>query len=282
VIDRSAATNNSVIEAFQRYDARDAILYALGLGLGRNPTDRIDLPYLNEQRLRVLPTMAAAMAFVSVKGFNLGLDLTRALHGEQRLTIHRPLPTSGAIVGRARVSDVIDLGREKGALVMVERVLSEADSGTLLATASMTIFCRADGGFGGAPRQRSAGHPLPSREPDRVVEVPTSPRSGLIYRLSGDYNQVHIDPDVARSSGFERPILHGLATYGIIGWAVFKHLFNGNADILREFDGRFSAPVYPGDTLRIEMWQDGPLVSTRAASMEQQALVFDHGRMLVQ
>lgn len=274
--DAALALPPMVVE--QRYTWRDTVLYALGIGLGRDPLDGSELAYLYEERLQVLPTMPVAMAFKSLRAMELGIDYARLVHGEQRLTVHRPMPAEGKVVGRSRVVDVIDRGVDKGALVLIDREMTDAATGELLATVGMTAFCRGDGGCGGPSRPAPAVHGLPDRAADRIVELPTSPRAALIYRLSGDTNPLHADPVVARSAGFDRPILHGLATFGIVGWAVIKAMADGRGDALASLAGRFSAPVLPGDTLRIDLWRDADVVSARATAVERDKLVFNNGR----
>jgi acyl dehydratase len=278
-----AALALAPIEVTQAYSERDTILYALGLGLGVDPLDATELAFLYEQGdLKVLPTLPVVLAFKSLREMDLGIDYSKLVHGEQRLRIHRALPAGGTVKGRSRIVDVIDRGAAKGALVLIDREITDATSGQLLATVGMTAFCRGDGGFGGPERPTPPVHAIPERTPDLVVDLPTSPRAGLIYRLSGDYNPLHIDPAAAREAGFERPILHGLATFGLVGWAVIKGLLQGAPEGLRELEGRFSAPVLPGDTLRVELWRDGDLVSARASAVERGALVFNNGRGVLQ
>ena len=269
------------VEVVQDYTVRDTILYALGIGLGSDPTAEDELPFVYERDLKALPTMPVAMAFKSLREMNLGIDFARLVHGEQRLRVHRPMPVAGRVIGRSRVVDVIDRGADKGALVLIDREMIDAASGELLATVGMTAFCRGDGGFGGPDRPTPPVHAIPDRAPDTIVEFATSPRAALIYRLSGDMNPLHADPQVARNAGFDRPILHGLATFGIAGWVAVKHLLDGQAEGLVELAGRFSAPVFPGDTLRIELWRDGAVASLRATAVERDKLVFNNGRAVL-
>lgn len=276
-----AALALPAVEVTQTYSRRDTIIYALGIGLGSDPVADDELPYLYETGLNALPTMPVAMAFKSLRDMNLGIDYGKLVHGEQRLRIHRPFPVEGAVTGSTRVVDVIDRGADKGALVLLERKMTDAASGELLATVGMTAFCRGDGGFGGPDRPTPPVHAIPDRAPDLVVDVPVSTRAALIYRLSGDVNPLHVDPAVAKKAGFERPILHGLATFGIAGWAVVKHLLDGKADGLRELDGRFSAPVLPGDTLSFELWRDGNTASIRATAKERGKLALNNGRAVL-
>ena len=270
------------VEVTQAYTERDTILYALGIGLGADPLDKTELAYVYERGdLKVLPTMPVAMAFKSLREMNLGIDYSKLVHGEQSLKIHRPMPTKGVVLGRSRVVDVIDRGKEAGAMVLIEREIIDETTGELLATVGMTGMCRGDGGFGGPDRPTPPVHALPGRAADIVLDVPTSPRAALIYRLSGDYNPLHIDPVVASSVGFERPILHGLATFGLVGWAVVKGLLGGKPEKLMELAGRFSSPVYPGDTLRVELWRDGNTASARVKAVERGKVVFNNGRAVL-
>ena len=180
------------VEVTQAYARRDTILYALGIGLGQDPSNTSELDYVYEARLKALPTMSVAMAFKSLREMSLGIDYSKLVHGEQRLMIHRPLPVEGSIIGRSRVVDVVDRGAGKGALVLIDREIIDAASGELLATVGMTAFCRGDGGFGGPDRPTAPVHAIPDRPADNVVELPIDPRAALIYRLSGDVNPLHV------------------------------------------------------------------------------------------
>ncbi|MWB78098.1 3-alpha,7-alpha,12-alpha-trihydroxy-5-beta-cholest-24-enoyl-CoA hydratase [Pseudooceanicola sp. 216_PA32_1] len=264
--------------ARQTYDARDTILYALGLGLGDAPTDPGQLAYLWEEKLTAFPTMPVALAFRSMRDIPLEIDYSRLVHGAQGLVIHKPLPVAGTVIGTTTVRDVIDRGADKGALIYLDRDLHDEATGDLLATVKMTAFCRGDGGVEGAPaRDTPAVHPIPDRPADVTAEVPVLPQLALIYRLSGDLNPLHIDPALAAKVGFEAPILHGLATFGLAGRALVEHVLDWNAQGLREIAARFSAPVYPGETLKIEIWRDGGTASFRATSLQRDKVVLNNG-----
>ena len=194
------------------------------------------------------------------------------------MTLHRPLPVAGWFVTRSRVEEIIDKGAGKGALIYLVREISDADSGDKLATMRRTTFARGDGGFGGPSGPRHEPHRMPEgRAPDHVCDLPTLPQQALIYRLNGDDNPLHVDPDVAREAGYERPILHGLCTFGVAGHAVLKTLCGWDPARLKRFDVRFSAPVFPGETIRTEMWVDGATVSFRARVVERDAVVLNNG-----
>ena len=260
---------------------RDCILYALGLGVGLDPLDESDLPFVDERRLKVEPTLANVMGYPGfwMREPRFGLDFEKTVHGEHAIRLHRPLPSEARVVGTSRITGVADKGAGKGALVFVEREITDAASGELLATVRQTVFCRGDGGFGGThgavPEALAA---TPEREPDAAIDVPTSPQGALIYRLSGDFNPLHFDPEAARRAGFARPILHGLATFGIAGHALVKALCPGAPEKLVAMGGRFSAPVYPGETVRLEAWHDGGgHASFRARVAARDVVVMSHG-----
>jgi acyl dehydratase len=267
-------------DVIQSYSERDSIIYALSLGLGSNATDPSELKFVYEKELQTFPTMAVVMGHPGpwMQDPETGIDFIKVLHGEQYLEIHKPLPTEGSIIGRTRVVDIIDKGTDKGALIIIERKLYEQKTGDLLNTQSAIIFARGDGGFGGPATSAPAPHSLPDRDPDRVVDIPISTQAALLYRLNGDYNPLHADPVIAKKAGFEAPILHGLASYGIAARAVLKALDNGDASELRSFGLRFSAPVYPGETIRTDVWKDGNIVSFRASVVERNMTVLKNGR----
>ena len=267
-------------DVIQSYSERDSIIYALSLGLGSNATDPSELKFVYEKELQTFPTMAVVMGHPGpwMQDPETGIDFVKVLHGEQYLEIHKPLPTEGSIIGRTRVVDVIDKGVDKGALIITERKLYEQKTGDLLNTQSAIIFARGDGGFGGPATSAPVPHSLPDRDPDRVVDIPISTQAALLYRLNGDYNPLHADPVIAKKAGFEAPILHGLASYGIAARAVLKALDNGDASELRSFGLRFSAPVYPGETIRTDVWKDGNIVSFRASVVERDVTVLKNGR----
>jgi len=261
----------------QRVTERDAILYALSVGLGQDPTDGRQLDFLDQHRaLRAMPSMAVVLGH---PGFWLadertGVDVVRLVHGEQSIAIHRPLPVAGEVIGRTRITGLVDKGKGRGALLFTEKQVTDAASGALLAVTAATTFLRGDGGFGGAAEPSSPLHPMPDTPPDLVVELPTRPEQALYYRLNGDDNPLHADPDVAARAGFSRPILHGLCTFGVVTHALLRGLGGYDPGAIRRVGLRFSAPVFPGETIRTEMWRDG---SFRARVAERDVVVVDHG-----
>lgn len=275
----ASLTSYQFPDSRQDYTERDVILYALGLGLGSDPVDPRQLQFVYEKGLRTLPTMGVVLAH---PGFwagdpELGIDWVRMLHVGQGLTVHRAIPHTGSVIGRQRIADVIDRGADRGALVYYERDVVDAQTGELLATVRQTLLCRGNGGFGGEERQVQPPPKIPERAADRVVEKATLPQTALLYRLSGDVNPLHADPEIAKKAGFPRPILHGLASYGIAGQAVIDDLLDGDAERLAAFDVRFTSPVFPGETLRTELWNEGGEILLRTTAVEREMVVLDNG-----
>lgn len=267
-------------EVRQRYTIRDTILYALGVGLGSDPTDERQLRFVYEKNLLVLPTYPLVLTHPGfwLRDPGTGVDWMKIVAGEQKLRIHRLPPPEGEVVGRMQVSGIVDKGPGKGALVYTTREVRDAALGDLLCTLTSTTFCRGDGGFGGPTGPVPEAHALPQRSPDHVEDLPTLRQSALIYRLNGDYNPLHADPNVARAAGFERPILHGLCSLAVAGHALLKVLCDYDPTRLVELDVRFSAPVLPGETLRTEIWRDGNVASFRCKVVERDAIVLNNGR----
>jgi acyl dehydratase len=283
--DKVRSWESAAIE--QTMKPKDVMLYALGLGLGRDPLDRNQLSFTSEKGLRVLPTMAAVLAY---PGFwmrdtpGVGIDVVKVVHGEQSLWLHQPIPAEGKLVGRSRVTRVVDKGPGKGALVHVEKIISGAD-GARLATAEGVVFCRGDGGFsahGGGDEPAELLQATPDTSPETVLEFETRTEAALIYRLSGDYNPLHSDPDVAARAGFSRPILHGLNTYGVAGHLLLQAFCGWDPARLRSLRARFSAPAYPGDLIRLECWKvhggESGEIAFRALVPVRDAVVLSHGR----
>lgn len=266
--------------AEQAYEPKDCMLYALGVGLGHDPLNEDELAFVYEKNLKVLPTMATVLGHTGslAQRSDTGINWLMVVNGEQGFTLHRPLTGRGVVIGRTKIVEVVDKGAGKGALILTEREISDKTSGAPIATVTQTIFCRGDGGFGGPPRQTPPPHPMPARAPDVVCDLGTRPEMALIYRLSGDYNPLHAEPAFAKAAGYERPILHGLGTFGVSGHALLKTMCGYDPARLVSFAGRFSAPVLPGETIRTEMWQDGTIVSFRARVLERDVIAINHGR----
>ena len=266
----------------QTLTRRDTVLYALAIGLGQDPLDPAQLDFVDAQRaLKAMPSMAVVLGY---PGFWLAdpattVDAVRLVHGEQGIQLHRPIPVEGELVGETRITGLVDKGKGKGALLYSEKRLTEAGSGALIATATATTFLRADGGFGGPSGPTKAAHPTPDTPPDIVVDLATRPEQALLYRLLGDDNPLHADPATASAAGFERPILHGLCTFGVVTHAILRSLCDYDPARLRSLDLRFSAPVFPGETIRTEIHDDG---SFRARVVERDIVVVTNGKAVVQ
>jgi len=277
-IDPEALLRHEIPDVRERLTARDAVLYALSVGLGQDPLDARQLDFVDHHRaFRALPFMAVVLGH---PGFWLsdprtGVDAVRLVHGEQGIAVHRPFPIGGEIVGRTRVTGLVDKGPGRGALLYTQKRVEDAADGTLLATATATVFLRGDGGFGGPPGPVRPPHPMPGTAPDHVVDLPTRPEQALLYRLNGDDNPLHADPAVAEAAGFPRPILHGLCTLGVVGHALLRTLGGYDPARFQALDLRFSAPVFPGETIRTEIWNDGAF---QARVVGRDVLVVSNGR----
>jgi acyl dehydratase len=267
-------------EQVHTYAPKDCILYALGVGLGTDPLDERQLQFLFETHLRVLPTMSVTLALPKpwVQRPETGITWRKLLHGEQGLVIHRPLAPQGVLECTTRIDEIVDKGREKGAIVYMSREVRDRDTGAPVFTAYQTLFCRADGGFGGSKTEARPVPPIPDRAPDLHVDLPTLPQAALIYRLSGDLNPIHASPSVAREAGFDRPILHGLCSFGVAGHALLRGVGGYKVENFRTIRARFSSPVFPGETLRTEIWDDGHgQFSFRCRVLERDTLVLNNG-----
>jgi acyl dehydratase len=274
----------------QSYSDRDTMLYALSLGVGQNPLDHSALPYVYEGTpvgLLVIPTQAVILGHPGfwVRDPQFDIDWVHLLHGEQRMQVHRPLPPAADVVVQNQVTRLIDKGRDRGAIMVVERRIEGAE-GTLYTTIQQVVFCRGDGGFSehGPP----GDEPLPAlsptpqdRAPDWVDEQAIRPEAALLYRLLADRNPLHADPAVAQRAGFDRPILHGLASYGLACRAILRQCADDHPERLREFELRFSAPVFPGESLITEIWRDEGSIRFRARVRERESTVLSHGRAVL-
>ncbi|MFI5612210.1 MaoC/PaaZ C-terminal domain-containing protein [Amycolatopsis sp. NPDC051903] len=268
-IDPALAIGADLGEVRFAWTPSDVLLYHLALGAGADPVDERELRYAYEQDLRVLPTFATVAANLrtfeppALKFPGVDIDLAKVLHGTQEIEVHRPIPTNGEAVARTRIADVFDKG--KAAVLVQETTVAHAD-GNPLWTARSSIFARGEGGFGGerGPSQQVA---FPDREPDAVLNTPTLPQQALLYRLCGDLNPLHADPAFARAAGFDRPILHGLCTYGVVAKALADAFLDGDPARIRSFGTKFAGVVFPGERLRTRVWRDdGRLLATTTAA----------------
>lgn len=280
-IDPQKLANWPIPEIEQTYSARDTMLYALGLGCGADPLDTADLRYVYEENLQALPSMAVVLGY---PGFwlndpEVGADWKKVLHGEQAIEIFQPLPVEATVIGKSRVTGLFDKGPGKGAVMLSDRDVYDKATGELLCRLTSTSMLRGDGGFGGPSGPLPQPHAVPERAPDKTLSLPTLPQAALIYRLSGDYNPLHADPAVARSGGFDRPILHGLCTFGVVTRALVKLICGDDPARLRKMQVRFSSPVYPGETIVTEVWAEPDGVfAFRAKVAERDLVVINNGK----
>ncbi len=264
------------------YTDKDVRIYALSIGFGSDPLDEDELGFVDmPPNLRVMPAMAVILCSDVAELFGrIGVEKPHlALHREQRLTLHKPLPPQAELVIDGHIGPVYDRGEGKGALIDIVATARLKGEEAPLFTTTFVSLARGDGGFGGPPPD-PAGTALsiPEREPDSVRELTTHPAQALWYSLNGDLNPIHLSPEAARAAGFERPILHGLCTYALACRAVLGSECAYRPERIRSFDVRFSAPFYPGETLVVEMWRQGDGVLFQARAKDRDVLVLKDGR----
>ena len=258
---------------------RETMLYALAIGMGSDPENVKELPFVYEKNLKAVPTLATVVAWgANIGPEKLGLNRALTVHGEESITWHRPIPAAGSVIASSRVVAVYDKG-EKGAVVERETQLRDID-GALLVSLCRTAFARGDGGFGG-PSETPPPHQVPSRAADLVLEFATRPDQALLYRLCGDRNPLHADPAVAKAGGFARPILHGLCSYGICCRAILQAYCGFAPERMKSLSARFSAPVLPGDQIAVRLWKDQDIVSFEAAVPARNVTVIKSGRSCI-
>jgi acyl dehydratase len=272
-IDPSVAIGADLGVTKFEWSSTDVLLYHLALG-----ADTSDLAYVLEDRLKVLPTFGVVAPNFrmfeppAVTFPGIDIDLSKVLHGTQSITVHAPLPSSGQAVAQSRIADVWDKGK---AAVIIQEATVTTPSGDPLWTTRSGIFARGEGGFGGS-RGSSSRLPAPVGAPVLEVDVPTLPQQALLYRLCGDRNPLHADPAFAALAGFDRPILHGLCTYGVVCKALVDHLLAGDVTRVETFSTRFAGVLFPGETLRVRAWQTpSGYVATATAVDRDEAPVLD-------
>jgi acyl dehydratase len=259
------------------WNSKDCLLYSVGVGAGSIDPTGFELAFTTENskgvEQRVLPTFAVivGIGMGDVGTFNLAM----LVHGEQAIELHREIPTEGKILTTARVVGVYDKG--SAAVVVNESESVDAETGEPMFTTRNSMFIRGEGGWGGDRGPSGPRNVAPERDPDAVVTYPTRPDQALTYRLSGDRNPLHSDPEFAKLGGFDRPILHGLCTYGFTGRALLHTLCDSDPARFKSMEGRFSKPVYPGDALTVRMWIDGDEAIFRTETQNGD-VVIDQGR----
>lgn len=273
-----ALRNYQIKPIEHRYTAKDSMLYALGLGYGSEPSNPDHLQFVYEENLKSVPSICNVLAHPGfwVNEPTLAIDWVKILHGEQSFEIFKPLPPEGNVRGTYKLVGLEDKG-DKGAVMWVEKTLTDEATDEVLASVVTTLMMRGDGGQGGFGTPLPAPQALPDGEPDLVVDFPTLPQSALIYRLSGDYNPIHADPVAASKAGFPQPILHGLCSMGLATRALITGICDGQPDRLKGLSLRFSKPVFPGETIRTEIFKTADGARFRARSVERDIIVLDRG-----
>lgn len=275
-IDPDKALGAELGEGEYAWTADDVILYHLGVGAGNPPTDPGELEYTYEKNLKVLPSFGVIPVFGAMGGLGavegLSFNFAMLLHGEQDITLHRPIPPEAKVVSKGRVAELWDKGK---ACLCVLEVETRLESGEPLFTNRFGLFLRGEGGFGGEPGPK-AGNERPEREPDGVIETPTLPQQALIYRLSGDKNPLHADPEFAKMAGFDTPIIHGLCSFGVVCKAIVDDVLDGDTSRVSRYQVRFRGVGYPGETYLTSYWKDGDRIVIEAKSKERDEVVISN------
>lgn len=271
------------LDSRQSFERRDTMLYALAVGLGADdPCDARQLRFVYEDGLAAVPTMAITLAYpypaLPDALIDAGVNFNRVLHADQGFELHRSLPVEGTVTGTTRFVRFTDKGPDKGLILAYETEVRDEASGELVCTLRSSSYARGEGGVDDGPLQPAPPpHEVPTRPADGVCDLPTLRQAALLYRLTGDYNPLHVLPAEARRAGFREPILHGRCTFGVVGHALLRACCDYRPDCLRAMHARFSSPVYPGETIRTEYWVDGEQVSFRARVVERDCVVLDRG-----
>ena len=263
---------------------REVMLYAVGIGMGADPMDQKELSFVNEgyftpRELKVVPTYASVAAWGATAG---PIDVNRVMvvDGERDITFHKPLSEKANITADSSILGVFDKGKDKGAVILRKTVLKD-EKGENLATLIASQFARGDGGFGGPSNGQPEPHKIPTRAPDMTVDISTRPDQALIYRLCGDRNPLHSDPEFAKRAGFDRPILHGMCTYGLSCRAVLQTYADYDPHAFRQHVTRFSAPVFPGETVSFDLWREGNVISLEGRVKARNVTVIRNGKTVL-
>jgi len=266
------------------YGDREVMLYAYGIGMGADPMDEKELAFVNEatatpRALRVIPTFASVAAWGAGPG-EMNLNRVMVVDGDRDITFHRPLAAVANLVVDSRVLAVFDKGKEKGAVIRHQTVLKN-ENGEELATLVASRFARGDGGFGGPSEGQPEPHKVPARSPDKSIDISTRADQALIYRLCGDRNPLHSDPEFARHAGFPRPILHGMCTFGITCRGILQTYADYDPAAFKQHAARFSSPVFPGETVTLDLWKDGNVISFEARVKARNVAVIKSGKTVL-
>ncbi|HJO22119.1 MAG: MaoC/PaaZ C-terminal domain-containing protein [Myxococcota bacterium] len=280
-IDPSQALGAELGEGQTSYTKDQVILYHLGVGAGQPATDPKELEYTYEKNLKVLPSFGVIPTFGSMGNIakvpGMKFDFAMLLHGEQDLVVHQPIPPEATLTNKVRIAEIWD--KRKAALVVLE-VDSADESGEPLFTNRFSLFLRGEGGFGGESGPK-VGNVAPEREPDGVVERPSLPQQALIYRLSGDKNPLHADPEFAKLAGFDTPITHGLCSYGIVCKAIVDDVLGGDVTKVARYQARFAGVAFPGETYVVSYWNEGDKIVFEAKSKERDAKIISNAAITV-
>jgi acyl dehydratase len=282
-IDYDDLISRRVTDRTFSYTDTQILLYNLGVGMGRDPLDEAELPFVFERpALRAVPSAATVLSMGGGGNLLAGVPIkwNLVLHGEQRLTLHQPLPAAADLLSTTFVSEVLDKGADKGALITIRSEVRLASGEKLYDTENVT-FARGNGGFGGPSKSSAVPHMLPARAPDIVHVTETRPDQALLYRLSGDRNPLHAEPGFAKGAGFPKPILHGLCSYGIACRAILAAVAGYDPARIKQFDVRFTSPVFPGETIHTDIWVDGEIVSFRSRIAAREVISINNGRCIV-
>jgi acyl dehydratase len=269
-IDPSKALGAELGEGEYTWTQDDVILYHLGLGAGVAATDERELEYTYEKNLKVLPSYGVIPVFGALAGMGgtpgLSFNFAMLLHGEQDITIHKDIPTAATVYSKGKVAELWDKG--KACLCVIEVTTYEGKGGDPLFTNRFSLFLRGEGGFGGEPGPK-AGNQAPDRAPDGVIERTLMPQQALLYRLSGDKNPLHADPEFAKMAGFDTPIIHGLCSYGVTLKAVVDEVLDGDVSKVGRWQARFAGVGFPGETYAISYWKEGDKVYVAANAKDR-------------
>jgi acyl dehydratase len=274
-IDRDKAMDHEFPPGEGKYEQDDVILYHLGVGAGVPATDPGELEYTYEKNLKVLPSFPMVVNAGGGNVFDIPgveFDPTQILHGEQDIEIHRPLPPRARLKSQSRVADIFDKG--KAALLVTENHVRD-EANEALYTTRTSLFLRGEGGFGG-PKGPGMRNVRPSRDPDGIVESITLPQQTLLYRLCGDKSPLHCDPEFAARGGFDRPIIHGLCSYGIVCKAVVDGVLGGDVTRVSRYQARFAGVAFPGETYVTSYWQEADRILIKARIKERDADVISN------
>ncbi len=259
------------------YGARDCILYALGIGIGMDPIDDGQLQFVYERGLVAFPTLATTLGWMGrLTEPEFGIDERRVVLAGQRVVLHRPLEPQGVLISRPYVKEIVDKGPGNSAIIQFTRDLVAAD-GALVATVDGSVLAIKQGGFGGAVEAGPPPPTIPVRDADFACDLPTPPNLALLFRLCGDTNPLHVDPGRAKAAGFPRPILHGVASFGVAAHAILRTLAGYRAERLGSIEARFVRPVFPGEMIRTEMWRNDADVHFRCTTVERGEVALDNG-----